>query len=71
MKMVTKKFYSNAERVEQLSSEAAKKMERGTTMKVRIRRDGRTKLKTNSPAVLEVFQTKLFDFIDKKRDENV
>lgn len=70
MKMVTKKFYSNAERVEQLSSEAAKKMERGTTMKVRIRRDGRMKLKTNSPAVLEVFQTKLFDFIDKKRDEN-
>ena len=45
-------------------------MERGTTMKVRIRRDGRTKLKTNSPAVLEVFQTKLFDFIDKKIDEN-
>ena len=70
MKMVTKRFYSNAERVEQLSSEAAKKMERGTKMKVRIRRDGRTCLKTNSPAVLEVFQTKLFDFTDKKRDEN-
>lgn len=70
MKMVKKMFYSNAERVEQLSSEAAKKMERGTTMKVRIRRDGGTILKTNSPAVLEVFQTKLFDFIDKKRDEN-
>jgi hypothetical protein len=70
MKMVKKIFYSNAERVEQLSSEAAKKMERGTTMKVRIRRDGRTKLKTNSPAVLEIFQTKIFDFTDKKRDEN-
>ena len=70
MKMVKKIFYSNAERVEQLSTEAAKKMERGTTMKVHIRRDGRTILKTNSPAVLEVFQTKLFDFIDKKRDEN-
>jgi hypothetical protein len=70
MKMVKKIFYSNAERVEQLSSEAAKKMERGTTMKVRIRRDGRTKLKTNYPAVLEIFQTKIFDFTDKKRDEN-
>lgn len=70
MKMVKKIFYSNAERVEQISSEAVKKMERGTTMKVRIRRDGRTILKTNSPAVLEVFQTKLFDFTDKKRDEN-
>jgi hypothetical protein len=70
MKMVKKIFYSNAERVEQISSEAAKKMERGTTMKVRIRPNGRTCLKTNSPAVLEVFQTKLFDFTDKKRDEN-
>lgn len=70
MKLVKKIFYSNAERVEQLSSEAAKKMERGTKMKVRIRRDGRTCLKTNSPAVLDVFQTKLFDFTDKKRGEN-
>ena len=49
MKMVKKIFYSNAERVEQLSSEAAKKMERGTTMKVRIRRDGRTILKRTRP----------------------
>lgn len=39
-------------------------------MKVRIRRDVRTCLKTNSPAVLEVFQTKLFDFTDKKKDKN-
>lgn len=70
MKMVKKIFYSNAEMVEQLSSEAARKMEKGTTMKVRIRRDGRTCLKTNSPAVLEVFQTKLFDFTDKKKDKN-
>lgn len=68
--MVKKIFYSNAERAKQITSEAARKMERGTTMEVRIRRDGRTILKTNSPAVLEVFQTKLFDFIDKKRDEN-
>lgn len=70
MKMVKKTFYSNTEIVERLSSEAAKKMERGTKMKVRIRRDGRTCLKTNSPAVLELFQTKLFDFTDKKRDED-
>lgn len=70
MKMVKKIFYSNAERANQLTSEAIRKMERGTTMQVRIRSDGRTILKTNSPAVLEIFQTKIFDFTDKKKDEN-
>ncbi|WP_443794392.1 hypothetical protein [Dialister hominis] len=70
MKMVKKTFYSNAERANQLTSEAIRKMERGTTMQVRIMPNGRTCLKTNSPAVLEIFQTKIFDFTDKKRDEN-
>ena len=32
--------------------------------------NGSTCLETNSPAVLELFQTKLFDFTDKKKDEN-
>lgn len=33
MKMVKKIFYSNAEIVEQLSSEAARKMEKGTHLR--------------------------------------
>ena len=70
MKMVKKIFYSNAEIVEQLTSEAFAIMDPGTKMKIRIRRNGSTCLETNSPAVLELFQTKLFDFTDKKKDEN-
>lgn len=70
MKMIKEIFYANAEMVNQLTSEAASMMERGTKMKVRVLRNGRTCLKTNSPAVLELFQTKLIDFTDKKKDEN-
>lgn len=67
MREVKKIFYSNAERVERLTSEAIGIMEPGTKMKVRVRRNGRTCLKTNSPAVIELFQTEVFNF-DKKRD---
>lgn len=70
MRKVKKIFYADIERVNQLTSKAVGIMELNTKMKVRIHRDGRTCLKTNSPAVLEVFQTKLFDFTDKKKDKN-
>ena len=67
MKMVKKIFYADVERVNQLTSKAVGIMEPGTKMKVRIRRNGSTLLVTNSPAVLELFQTEIFNF-DKKRD---
>lgn len=70
MRKVRKRFYSNIEIVNQLTSEAVAIMEPGTNMKIRVHRNGRTRLETNSPAVLELFQTKLFDFTDKKRDED-
>lgn len=69
MKMVKKIFYADVERVNQLTSKAVGIMEPRTKMKVRIRRNGSTLLVTNSPAVLELFQTEMFNF-DKKRDEN-
>lgn len=65
MRKVKKIFYSNAERVEQLTSEAFGIMEPRTMMKVRVCRNGRTCLKTNSPAVLELFKTEIFNF-DKR-----
>lgn len=70
MRKVKKIFYADIERVNQLTSKAVGIMEPKTKMKVRIRRNGSTLLVTNSPAVLELFQTNLFDFTDKKKDEN-
>lgn len=70
MRKVKKIFYASTEIVNQLTSEAVAIMEPGTEMKTWIRRNGRTCLETNSPAVLELFQTKIFDFTDKKKDEN-
>ena len=70
MRKVKKIFYASTEIVKQLTSEAVAIMEPGTEMKTWIRRNGRTRLETNSPAVLELFQTKIFDFTDKKKDEN-
>lgn len=69
MRKVKKIFYADIERVNQLTSKAVGIMEPKTKMKVRIRRNGSTCLETNSPAVLELFQTKIFDF-NEKRDEN-
>lgn len=69
MRKVKKIFYSNTERVKRLTSEAFGIMEPGTEMTVWVHRNGRTCLKTNSPSVLELFQTEIFNF-DKKRDEN-
>lgn len=70
MRKVKKIFYASTEIVNKLMSDAVAIMEPGTKIRIRIRLDGRTCLKTNSPAVLELFQTKLFDFTDKKKDEN-
>ena len=39
-------------------------------MNIWIRSNGRTCVETNSPAVLELIKTKIFDFTDKKKDEN-
>lgn len=58
MRKVKKIFYASTEIVNKLISDAVAIMEPGTKIKIRIRRDGRTCLKTNSPAVLELFQTK-------------
>ena len=70
MRKVKKNFYASTEIVNQLTSEAVAIMEPGTKMKIWIRHNGRKRLETNSPAVLELFQTKIFDFTDKKKDEN-
>lgn len=64
MKMVKKIFYADVERVNQLTSKAVGIMEPRTKMKVRIRRNGSTLLVTNSPAVLELFHSKVFNFDD-------
>lgn len=69
MRKVKKIFYADTERVKLLLQKTVGIMEPGTMMKVRPRRNGSTLLVTNSPAVLELFQTEIFNF-DKKRDEN-
>lgn len=69
MRKVKKIFYADVERVNQLTSKAVGIMEPGTKMKVRIRRNGSTLLVTNSPAVLELFHSKVFNF-DDIEDEN-
>ena len=70
MRNVKKFFYASNEIVNYLTSEAVAIMEPGTEMKIWIRRNGRSRLETNSPAVLELFQTKIIDLTDKKKDEN-
>ena len=70
MRKVKKIFYDSIEVVYQLTLEAFAIMEPGTEMNVRIRSNGRTCVETNSPAVLELIKTKIFDFTDKKKDEN-
>ena len=69
MRKVKKIFYADIERVNQLTSKAVGIMEPKTKMKVRIRRNGSTLLVTNSPAVLELFRSKVFNF-DDIEDEN-
>lgn len=64
MRKVKKIFYADTERVNQLTSKAVGIMEPGTKMKVRIRRNDSTLLVTNSPAVLELFRSKVFNFDD-------
>jgi hypothetical protein len=64
MRKVKKIFYADIERVNQLTSKAVGIMEPKTKMKVRIRRNGSTLLVTNSPAVLELFRSKVFNFDD-------
>lgn len=64
MRKVKKIFYADVERVNQLTSKAVGIMEPKTKMKVRIRRNGSTLLVTNSPAVLELFRSKIFNFDD-------
>lgn len=70
MRKVKKIFYADIERVNQLTSKAVGIMEPKTKMKVRIRRNGSTLLVTNSPAVLELFRSKVFNFddIENKND---
>lgn len=70
MRNVKKFFYASTEIVNYLTSEAVAIMEPGTKMKIWILRNGRSRLETNSPAVLELFQTKIIDLTDKKKDEN-
>lgn len=64
MRKVKKIFYADIERVNQLTSKAVGIMEPKTKMKVRICRNGSTLLVTNSPAVLELFRSKIFNFDD-------
>lgn len=64
MRKVKKIFYADIERVNQLTSKAVGIMEPKTKMKVRIRRNGSALLVTNSPAVLELFRSKVFNFDD-------
>ena len=70
MRKVKKIFYDSIEVVNQLMLEAFAIMEPGTEMNIWIRSNGRTCVETNSPAVLELIKTKIFDFTDKKKDEN-